>query len=364
MKNNIKLLKYLLLIILVVGFAVMGYKTVGNKFFNSNRLAANDALTLNDKINSIPSLNTTSERVKLLSEIDDFVKGSVSGKSFSPRIYSLIKTRLDKVLKEVPETKVSKGKVKIWYIYNMGVIAKSEDKTIAFDLAGTYVYPNMSDFTKYIDVLFITHFHNDHFDKDVVQAALKNGVTIVIPDEKVRLEGDQLLKDSNGKGILDYLSGNGSINFNNLFIAIKPLEKTIIKGVEVTAYPSNHTGPDSGIAPYPLDWYDINLSGVILLHTGDGTSFNYQPDFANKNIDVFITHSTNLDSREKDNLIKLVSNAKTILPLHVLELGHGPDAMDNMNYQNILDSYSNGYYKTSQGKTKFIPMIWGESISF
>ncbi len=321
---------------------------------------------LNNKIKSILPDDTSKERIDLLLQIDDFTKESINGKSFSTKIYSLIKTRLDQVLKEIPETQVSKGKVKIWYIYNMGIIAKSSDKTIAFDLAGTYVYPNMSDFTKYIDILFITHFHNDHFDKNVVQEALKNNVTIVIPDEKVRLEGDQLIKDDKGEDIMDYLSGHGSINFGSLFVAIKPQEKTTIKGIDIIAYPSNHIGPreDNSVVPYPIDWYYVNLSGLKILHMGDGTSFNYQPDFVNQNIDVFITH--NMDPMTNDSLVKLVPNAKTILPLHILELGHGPNIINShtMDYQNAPDDYSNGYYKTLQGKTRFIPMIWGESLTF
>jgi L-ascorbate metabolism protein UlaG (beta-lactamase superfamily) len=339
------------------------------KNFSKNKTDINSGL--NNKINSISSEDTSEKRIELLKQIDDFAKESVSGKGFSSEIYSLIKVRLDQALKEIPETQVPKGKVKIWYIYNMGVIAKSSEKTIAFDLAGTYVYPNMPDFTKYIDVLFITHFHNDHFDKDVVGQALKNGVTVVIPDEKVRLEGDQLIKDPKGENILDYLSGHGKVNFNNLFIAVKPQEKTIIKGIEVTAYPANHigSGEEFGNAAYPLDWYDVNLAGVSLLHAGDGTSFNYQPDFTNKNIDVFMIHSTTLDPLSKDTLAKLVPNAKTILPLHVLELGHGSNIVNEkhdwyMNYQSILDDYANGYYKRSEGKTRFIPLIWGESILF
>lgn len=366
MKNKLILIGLIIFIIAVGVFFVFKNFSKNKNDVSSRENIANDKVGLNDKINLISHEDTSEKRIDLLKQIDEFAKESVIGKGFSPEIYSLIKIRLDQALKEIPETQVSKGKVKIWYIYNMGVIVKSSEKTIAFDLAGTYVYPNMADFTKFIDVLFITHFHNDHFDKDVVGQAIKNGVTVVIPDEKVRLEGEQLLKDDNGENILDYLNRNSGVKIPNI-IAIKPQEKTTIKGIEVIGYPSNHAGPseDIGIAPYPLDWYYVNLSDIKLLHTGDGTSFNYQPDFTNKNIDVFITHSTNLDPREKDSLVKLVPNAKTILPLHVLELGHGPDAVNCcMNYQSILDDYSNGYYKPLEGKTRFIPMIWGENIIF
>lgn len=369
MKNKVILFGLIVAVVAIGVFFV--FKNYNKNITNTNdntglsKNRSEEQVALNDKINSISPEDTSEKRIELLKQVDEFAKESVSEKGFSPEIYSLIKIRLDQALKEIPQTQVPKGKIKIWYLYNMGVIVKSSEKTIAFDLAGTYVYPNMADFTKFIDVLFITHFHNDHFDIDVIQQALKNGVTVVVPDEKVRVEDIGLIKDSNGENIMDILNGHGSVNFNNLFIAIKPQEKNIIKGINVTAYPSNHgaAGPngEAGIAPFPMDWYYVNLSGVTLLHMGDGDAngFDYQPDFANKNIDVFITHSS--DPRTNESLVKLVPNAKIILPLHVLELGHSSDIVDShtMDYQNILDDYSNGYYRTLKGKTRFVPMIWG-----
>lgn len=376
MKNRQKGFAIPLVIAIVVSLIIGGgvYIYLSKKSTNSPIVnvvnVENTAVSLNDKINLISPEDVSEKRTELLKQIDNFTKQAVNGERWSPDIYSLIKIRLDQALKEIPNTIVPKGKVKIWYIYNMGIIAKSEDKTIAFDLAGTYVYSNMPDFTKYIDVLFITHFHNDHFDQGVVGAALKNGVTVVIPDEKVRLEGDQLMKDSNGENILDYITRNSGVEFDNL-IAIKPQEKTFIKDVEIIAYPANHIGPveDNGIVPYPMDWYYVNLSGLKILHVGDGTSFNYPLDFTNRNIDVFVIHSTTLDPLAKDTLIKLVPNAKTILPLHVLELGHGSDIVNDklnslMTYQSILIDYLDGYYKGLSGKTRFLPMIWGESVLF
>ena len=328
----------------------------------------NEEMVLNDKINLISPEDTSEKRIELLKQVDDFAKKSIDGKGFSPEIYALIKIRLDQALKEIPQTQVPKGKIKIWYLYNMGVIVKSSEKTVAFDLAGTYVYSQMAEFAKFIDVLFITHFHNDHFDKNVVEQAIKSGATVAVPDEKVRVEDIGFIKDSNGENIMDILSGHGSVNFNNLFIAIKPQEKTVIKGIEVVAYPANHIGlgEDPAIAPFPLDWYEINLPGITLLHMGDGTSFDQKTNFINKNIDVFITH--NMDPKTNDSLMKIVPNAKTILPLHILELGHGTDIISShtMDYQNLLDNYTDGYFKSSQGKekNKFMPLIWGESVEF
>jgi L-ascorbate metabolism protein UlaG (beta-lactamase superfamily) len=369
MKVVISILGYLLLVVFIAGLVVVGSKTVRDKLFYFSGLIPKEVFTLNDKIDSDSPENTSENRTDLLKQIDDFVKGSVSGKGFSPKIYSLVKVRLDQALKEIPNTQVPKGRVKIWYIYNMGVIAKSGDITIAFDLASSTVYSNMADFTKYIDVLLITHPHGDHLDLSVVKEALKNGVTVIIPGDKVLFdETDQLIKDPKGEDLVSFIKRRNKIDSDNL-ISLQPQEKTLIKGVEITAYPSDHTynpGPNedpNSIFPFPVDWYLVNLSGITILHMGDGTDkFNYQPNFINKNIDVFITHNT--DPRTNENLVRLVPNAKNILPLHVWELQHGSDIVNYMNYKNVLDDYSNGYYKGLQGKTRLVPMIWGESILF
>jgi len=371
MKKINLLLTYLLLIILIGGCVITVSKTARNALFYSSGLVSKDVFTLNDQINLIPPDEISEKRIGLLKQIDEYAKKSVSGSGFSSNIYSLVKIRLDQALKEIPTTQVPKGKVKIWYVYNMGVIAKTEDKTIAFDLAGIYAYSNMADFAKYIDILVISHFDGDHFDLSVVKEALKNGVTVIIPGDKMLFKGKEFGRDPNGENAVSLIKKRNGISSDNL-ISLEPQKKTIIKGVEITAYPSKHLHnpdeEDSFVNP-PVNWYYVNLSGLTLLHTGDGASFDYQPDFTDKSIDVYIIHSPNLDPMTNDSLMKLAPYAKTILPLHVLELGHGSDILNKnhdwyMNYQSILDNYSNGYYRQLQVKARFIPMIWGESLLF
>src|SRR4030066_1324912 len=319
-----KLALFNLVLILVLIFSYTGCtasKTATETTKAETATAAADSskeiFALNDKINSIPAENTSLQRVELLIQIDDFVKGSVSGKGFSSRIYSLIKVRLDQALKEISDLKVPKGNIRIWYIYNMGIIAKSEDKTIAFDLAGDYVYPNMADFTKYIDILVISHFHGDNINRSVFKEALKNGATVIIPGDKVLFNGSEFIRDPEGEDAVTLIKRRNGIDSDN-FISIKPQEKTIIKGREITAYPAKHIhnlDEEYSFIDTPVNWYYVNLSGFIILHMGDGTSFDYQPDFTNKTINVFITYRTTFNPRTNNSLKKLVPNASTILPM-------------------------------------------------
>jgi L-ascorbate metabolism protein UlaG (beta-lactamase superfamily) len=370
LKKNISILGYLILIVVIGGLLVVGFPILKNKLFYSGFFVPKEIFTLNDKINSVPPEDAFEKRVEVFKQIDNLAKKSVSGNGFSSNIYSLVKIRLDQTLAEIPQTQVPKGKVKVWYIYNMGIIAKSSDITIAFDLAGTYAYSNMADFAKYIDILIISHFDGDHFDLSVVKEALKNGAVVIIPGDKMSLRG-QFGRDPNGENAVDLIKKRNGINSNNL-ISLTPQEKTAIKGVEITAYPGMHIhdpeGGDLYVNP-PLNAYYVDLGGFKIVHTGDAESINSQVDFTGKNIDLYVFRSSALDPRTNDTLMKLVPNAKTIFPLHILELGHGSAAVDKnsqsfMTYQSILENYANGYYKTQSEKTKFMPMIWGESLLF
>jgi hypothetical protein len=255
MRHKIGLFNFLLIILIII--FIFGCTSSGNTKITD------EILVLDDEINSIPVSNisspsTPSQRTDLLVKIDDFARESVSGDKFSSSIYSLLKVRLDWALKEISVTRVPKGNVKIWYIYNMGVIAKSEDKTIAFDLGGDYAYPDLADFTKYIDILFISHFHRDHIGSSVLREALKNGVTVIIPGDKVSFNGVELIRDPEGEDAVTLIKKLNKTDFDNL-ISLKPGEKTIIKGIEITAYPSEHIhNPDSAFTDIPVSWYYVN----------------------------------------------------------------------------------------------------------
>ena len=66
---------------------------------------------------------------------------------------------LEKVLRELPKTKVEKGTVAIWHLYNMGYIVKTPTQCFAVDIK----HPEGSRLVPYIDFLLITHKHGDHF---------------------------------------------------------------------------------------------------------------------------------------------------------------------------------------------------------
>jgi hypothetical protein len=151
---------------------------------------------------------------------------------------------------------------------------------------------------------------------------------------------------------------------------LESYKAAMVKGVEITAYPAIHIHnpeEENSFTNPPVNCYFVNLSGFKIVHTGDAESVINPGAFPNTNIDLFVFHSTTIDPRTNQSLMKLVPDAKTTLPLHVLELGHGSRIMNKndiwyMNYQSILDNYANGYYKSASGRTNFMPLIWGESF--
>jgi len=346
----------ILLVVFVFGVVVLESSNIQNFIFYKTGLTSKDIFALNDKINLSSPEDSSKARTDLLGEIDSFMESSVKGTGFSQKPYDLIKIRLDKALTEIPKTVVAKGKVKVWYIYDMGLIVKSDTATIGFDLASTAVYGRMKDFTKYIDVLITSHYHNDHFDLPVVREALKNGVTVIGPDDTVSLLDGQFFRSPDGENVIDLIKKRNGITSDN-FYGLTPFKETVVKGVKITAYPANHmynpeNDKDLGSAKIPAAWYYVSIADKTFLFTGDSNNFDQNPDFAAKKVDVFVEHY--VDPKTTDDFLKLVPNAGLILPLHVFELLHGSGITEFMSYKNMLEELSNG--------KRFMPLIWGESF--
>ncbi len=333
-----------------------------------------DVKQLDGKILNTGPENTSETRLAVLHDFDEFIKAKFKDLT-TPQgyqeVYMLLKTRIDRAIQEINETSVPPGELKLWYIYNMGIIAKTSNATIGFDLAGSYVYPSLANLGGYVDMLLISHTHGDHFDKNVILKAKEHGATIIVPDGKVRIDYSGLtpfiVKDPGGVDMLDAIK-QFDINTSGL-TAIEPNETMIIKGVSVTAYSGEHRTPEEnaaeGIYDTPVDWYYVNASGFGLLHTGDGFLYDNVPDFSAKRVDVFFIHYT--DGLTCETFYKMVPNAKVMLPLHLHELGHGRGIFDYGMFKNALDQYDHGYLTLNFVQPKptpmrYVPMIWGESL--
>lgn len=379
-KSDGKILKiFLVVVVLVFVGALIYIQFFSNSLHTPSLFADNlepsaDVKQLDSEIQSTGPEITSETRLAVLHDFDEFIKTKFKDLT-TPQgyqeVYMLLKTRIDGAIQEINETRVPTGELKIWYIYNMGIIAKTSNATIGFDLAGTYIYPSLADLSGYVDVLLISHTHGDHFNKNVIMKAEEHGATIIIPDGKVRVDYSGgfpfIVKDSHGVDMLDAIKQLG-IDTSGL-TPIKPNETISVKGVSVTAFSGEHRSPSEStiesIYDTPVDWYYVNLSGFGLLHTGDGFLFDNIPDFSAKRVDVYFIHYT--DGLTCEMFYKMMPNASMMIPLHLHELGHGSGIFDYGMFKNALEQYDHGYLtlnfvQPNPTPMRYIPMIWGESL--
>ena len=179
-KSDGKILKIFLVVVALVFVGALIYIQFFSSSLHTPSLFADnlepsaDVKQLDSEIQSTSPENTSETRLAVLSDFDEFIKTKFKDLT-TPQgyqeVYMLLKTRIDRAIIEINETSVPPGELKLWYIYNMGVIAKTSNATIGFDLAGTYIYPSLADLSGYVDVLLISHTHGDHFNKNVIMKA-------------------------------------------------------------------------------------------------------------------------------------------------------------------------------------------------
>ena len=78
---------------------------------------------------------------------------------------------LDKLLAEIPATKVRKGEVAVWQLYNMGYVVKTQTQCFGIDLYHKYA----ERLAPMIDFMMITHNHADHYSKALVAELERQG---------------------------------------------------------------------------------------------------------------------------------------------------------------------------------------------
>lgn len=105
----------------------------------------------------------------------------------SAPVYQFIEDRIQHVVDDLAKP-VKKG-VKVYKLYNHGFVVKSKTVTIAFDLirGANRNHPPfissqlMEQVVAHCDVLFVSHEHGDHADREIAQMFVDKGKTVVAP---------------------------------------------------------------------------------------------------------------------------------------------------------------------------------------
>jgi len=192
--------------------------------------------------------------------------------------YDFLIRRMTRAIESIENAKVEQG-ARIWRLYNHGFVVKTPSVTIGFDIIRGWdsrdnpgscigISPELSSrLLSRIDVLSVSHFHGDHFDKELIRLFLEQKKPVILPpdaasqlppnplilvprkaDDPVPTEKDPgkppaftLLNFQNGKNLeyAVYPGHQGADALNNITLFRTPENLTFL-----------HTGDQSG----DLDW--------------------------------------------------------------------------------------------------------------
>lgn len=190
---------------------------------------------------------------------------------------------LEKLLQEIPATKVKKGQVVMWQLYNMGYVVKTDKQCFGIDL----YHKHAEKLAPMIDFMLITHNHGDHYSKALVEKLERDGKAVY---SNFRDNGHKVTTGD------DFTVGNISI--------------------KVTTVDHNATLKNF-VNTYEVNCYDAKGKDYVIFFTGD--AHNYEQLNPTGKVNLFVPHlAVGL------NMAKAVEKiAPTeVLMSHILELGH------------------------------------------
>lgn len=204
---------------------------------------------------------------------------------------AIINAGIDRVLREVPATKVEPGTVAVWYLYDMGHIFKTPGGTVfAIDLA----CPRDAELADLCDFALVTHNHADHASERVLCAMQKKGGF------------------ANGKPVVSaFMYSPYMARFPKVFHFG---DCTVETGVS----DHNEFWRDS-MTPYKVTC-GTGPNAVTVLHTGDGWDGDQVAHFAP--VDIAIVHVWPFKGHNGEKTAKAVKPSLLVLS-HAQELTHG-----------------------------------------
>lgn len=227
---------------------------------------------------------------------------------------------LEKLVKEIPATKVEKGTVAVWLLYNMGYVIKTPSHCFAIDLS----HPEADRLVPYLEFLMITHDHDDHYTDKMNKAMIAAGKKVY---SNFDVEGYALTNIREEREI-----DLGDIKFRT----------------EITDHNKKYR---QFVITYLIDCGE-DTGHTTIYHVGDSCYYDQlNPSWP---VDIFIPH---LQVGLKIDKAAANIQPNWVLMSHVLELGH---AVDRFRW-----TYMCGLNEAHQvhRKNVFVP-IWGEKVIY
>lgn len=272
--------------------------------------------------------------------------------AFRKPVQQFFHERVNKVIKELEETKVTVG-VRIWKIYNMGFIARTKTVTLAFDLvsgitSGSQDFAMNEDeidrIVKQCDALLITHRHADHAEKNVAERFIAFGLPVLTTEETWQndpVHSKIIHPERNSEKVQQLKLKNYSL--------------------DMVVYPGHQMGS------IPDNVYLVTTpEGITLVHTGDQINEgDFMTDFEwidrvaeNYDVDVLMPIAWTTD------IFRIVKgfNPKLVMPGHELELGH--TVWDRLPYWGDDEYLGLNYAELKASKYPVVVLVWGESYQY
>jgi hypothetical protein len=328
------------LLIIIIASLVIGI---------ASRVTSREVRDWDDKLRSSMPVELEEmgpEREQLLGSFDEFILAS-SGNRLRTTIQLMLldPSKLQasvrkRLLTEIPGTHVDEGKLYLWYVYNMGVIAKTSEHTICFDIDSPSFDPAMISLGKLCDIQTVSHVHTDHSDTFALVGTLRSGGTIVL--------------HGNYGGTEDFAESVTPEEYKENIVHIDSREEKAIGDVTVQCVVTTHR-----MEPEPENcWFTVSMDGFTLVHTGDG-NLNGIPfwDDAGE-VDVFLANEFLVPFDLRD------SRARYIVPLHISEIAHDRSFLEDSSYTKYLsraDEIQSEFDKVGSDSDVYL-LLWGEHL--
>ena len=162
--------------------------------------------------------------------------------SNNPAVLDFLSRRMERVLEDLDKPLKGRKSLKVYKLYNCGMLFRTRDLTVAVDLNGRdgKLIPDtiMERIVDKVDVLFYTHNHFDHADRHVRDFCHRKGIPVYAPDElftndimvnHVRHDDLHTFEVSLTKGRLtvNVLPGHQDALQNNIWIVTMPNGKVV-----------------------------------------------------------------------------------------------------------------------------------------
>lgn len=160
----------------------------------------------------------------------------------NPAVKDFLARRMNHVLEDLDKPLKGRKSLRIYKLYNCGIIFRTRDITVAVDINGRdgALIPDeiMERIVDHIDILFLTHNHGDHFDSHVRDFCHKKGIPIHATDEifKNDIQVNHVWKEEpysfditlpKGRLAVTALPGHQDALHNNIWVVTMPNGKVV-----------------------------------------------------------------------------------------------------------------------------------------